>query len=384
MRVLIVSPEVGGVPGVGGVGTFVYHLSHVLSSNNTVSILSTDATVSQEQVSKYRKYGIEIINIPVSQQTGSRASQSQYVFEYLQENSYSHVIFSDWTGAAYFTACARRIGLLKNIICTVVAHGCTTWAYTGLKQFLSESDPFEHYIKVSLERKSMELADYLISPSAYMQNWTNEYIGSVNENTRIVLKQPYFFENGALERRVSSNLIHNLAFFGRLEERKGLRLFVSAIIDFYSKYSERPKVLIVGKPGWMKSGEFGHDFVKREFQNSGLKIDYEIFTNLDSANAIGLIRSNNCLVVIPSQLDNAPYTVIESILNGFKIISTNTGGIPEYLPSANICENNRESLSKKIYEFVYSSDDEHYPNYDFHRSNAEWTKFIADPTGCRG
>lgn len=380
MRVLIVTPEVGGTPGVGGVGTFVYHLSRVLSVENSVCILSTDATISDEQVVRYQSYGIEIINIPIWEQSQSRLSQSRYVLEYLVENFYDHVIFSDWAGAAYFSVIARSANLLKNTYCTVVAHGCTTWAYSGLKQFLSESDPLEHFIKVSLERKSMELADYLVCPSGYMLRWTNGYINSNHAKNRIVLKQPYFLDRDIEARRDFSDSIPTFAFFGRLEERKGLRLFVNAIIEFYSKYAEKPRVLIIGKPGWMKSGEFGNDFVNKEFKNSGHQIDFEVHTSLNSAEAIELIRANNCLVVIPSQLDNAPYTVIESILNGFKILSINTGGIPEYLPEAYISENNTESLSKKMYEVGFFKGQDDYPEYDSILANSKWKKFIINPS----
>jgi glycosyltransferase involved in cell wall biosynthesis len=380
MRVLIVTPEVGGTPGVGGVGTFVYHLSRVLSLDNSVSILSTDATIGAEEVSRYRSYGIEVINFPIWEQSQGRLSQSRYVFEYLLENFYDHVIFSDWAGAAYFSLNARRANLLKKTSCTVVAHGCTTWAYIGLKQFLSESDPLEHIIKVSLERKSMELADYLVSPSDYMRSWTNGYLQTSEVKNRIVLKQPYFLENGTAVRSNLGNSMPTFTFFGRLEERKGLRLFVNAIIDFHSKYSEKPRVHIIGKPGWMKSGEFGNDFVVKEFNNSGHNIEFEIFTNLRSDEAIEQIRGNNSLVVIPSQLDNAPYTVIESIVNGFKIVSIKTGGIPEYLPEAHISENNKESLSRKMYEFAFSSIDSIQPEYDFNLANSRWRNFIADPS----
>jgi glycosyltransferase involved in cell wall biosynthesis len=384
MKVLIVSPEVGGVPGVGGVGTFVYHLSHVLSLTNSVSILSTDATLNEEISNKYLKFGIESFNVPMEIQTASRISQSNFIFNFLQRNIFDHVIFSDWGGAAYFMASARNSNLFKSTICTVVAHGCTTWAYSGLKQFLSESDPLEHFLKVSLERKSMQFADYLVSPSEYMRSWTKEYIGSTNSRNKIVLKQPYFLMAHDPAEYKAAKIDPSFVFFGRLEERKGLRLFVDAVLDFHSLYDQRPKILIVGKPGWMKSGEFGHDFARKQFQKLENEINYEIFTDLQSHEAIDLIKISNSIVVIPSQLDNAPYTVIESIVNGFKVVSIKTGGIPEYLPDANISENNKEALARKLYEVGYLKTKDHYPYYDYELANSQWREFISNPEDFLG
>jgi glycosyltransferase involved in cell wall biosynthesis len=377
MKVLIVAPEVGGVPGVGGVGTFVYHLSHVLSCENEVSIICTDSKIQEDLVAEYGLSKISVVETPQSLHSAERSRQSYHIAEFLKFSDFDHVIFSDWAGAGYFLSLSRRSLQRSSPIVTVVAHGCTTWAYSGLKQFLSETDPIEHISKVSIERITMEMADYLVSPSRYMNDWVSTYVTSKTASSKTVLKQPFY-----LSENLGANASYtpeSIAFFGRLEERKGLGMFVDSILQLHATTNFSPEILILGKPGWMKTGEFGDQYVKRRFSDDKNSIKFSISTNLSSEEAMQKIVEKKSLVVIPSQLDNAPYTIVESIVKKFQVVSVNTGGIPEYLPQENISQNNSDSLCKLMVKFLGEQQLNSNSIYSPVDANEAWKSFVRDP-----
>ena len=67
------------------------------------------------------------------------------------------------------------------------------------------------------------------------------------------------------------------------------------------------------------------------------------------------------LAVIPSIWDDpAPLTIIESIMCGLPIITTNSGGIPEYVNSNNaiVLDKNDDFIEKLSTEIVRLIDDE--------------------------
>jgi glycosyltransferase involved in cell wall biosynthesis len=259
----------------------------------------------------------------------------------------------------------------------VVAHGCTTWAYSGLKQFLSETDPIEHISKVSIERESMEMADFLVSPSKYMNDWVRTYVSSRSLSKKLVLRQPYYIDEH-LDSKVNY-VPESIAFFGRLEERKGLGLFIDSVLDLYSDKNFSSEIYIFGKPGWMKTGEFGDQYVKRRFSESERSIKYTLITNLSSQEAMEKIQDKKSLVVIPSQLDNAPYTIVESMVKQFPVVSINTGGIPEYLPQEYIAQNNSGSLSGMISRILLEKKMIKNMDYNSDLANDDWKSFIRNP-----
>src|SRR5207253_5332393 len=82
-----------------------------------------------------------------------------------------------------------------------------------------------------LEQASLELADVVVSPSAYLVDWMRNAGWQLPEQTLVI---PYFTRSGALGEHPpapakTGNGVTRLAFFGRLEDKKGVRSFVAGV-----------------------------------------------------------------------------------------------------------------------------------------------------------
>jgi glycosyltransferase involved in cell wall biosynthesis len=189
-----------------------------------------------------------------------------------------------------------------------------------------------------LERESSRLADRLIAPSAYMAEWArtrwrldrdidvmfNCYDESVGGPRRVVVHEGPF---------------EHLIFFGRLETRKGLHLFVSAIAESDTLRNHVKKVTFLGRHSRV------NDRPSEQFLAEALAalpwLETEIKSDLGSLEALAWIQSQqHALVVTPSLGDNLPYGAVELHSRRIPFLSTQIGGIPEI-----VGERNRHQLA---------------------------------------
>lgn len=370
--IVLVSPEIQEVKGSGGVGTFVKHLSMICSKDFKVSILATDQNVGRKIQNVYLDRNISILQDTLIQQsTSDRYKQSVLIYERLRHSDFDHAIFSDWGGAAHETL--KQRATLSKLGITVVAHGCTDWAYQGLGQFLSQTNPIQHAKNVLAEQYGMRNADNLVSPSIYMDTWVRDYLQLPGSGNQKVLRQPFVPTNISND-QIESNLPDSISMFGRLEERKGISLFIDSLFDL-SKRMKLPPIYFFGKPGWMSTGELGDAYIRRRFTNELPFVSFHIYTDKNSQECLELMRQSNSLLVIPSFLDNAPYTVIEALNSGLRFICSEVGGIKEYAPAMATFNLNSRSLTLKIEDALTSKRWETKP-YDSNSANSQWISFL--------
>jgi hypothetical protein len=117
--------------------------------------------------------------------------------------------------------------------------------------------------------------------------------------------------------------VEKIVFFGRIELRKGLDRFLSAIeIVLAGGYSDF-EVIFLGSLGQNLSEAELSARIERWTCKTRLLVNYT------SHDAVDLLRTENCLAVIPSRVDNSPYTVYECLENGVPFIASDVGGISE-------------------------------------------------------
>ncbi len=118
-----------------------------------------------------------------------------------------------------------------------------------------------------------------------------------------------------------------LVFTGRISKQKGLLQLIKAINMVDASYDIR--LLIAGSS---KSGEeYVDEYTKKvleEIRKSDKKIN---FTGYIPHEELNLLYAVADIAILPSMWeDPAPLTVFESLASGLPIITTNSGGIPEY------------------------------------------------------
>lgn len=344
LRVCICTPDYVHLVRNGGIGTSFYHTAMELASRGAdVTVLfasPTDHITAGELETGLAKLAKEPITFERLFSDSSREDfelfhpndiftvTSYLAYQWLKAREFDVIIFPDWRGVGYYSMFAKRQGLaFGDTSLWVQAHSTMLW-HSLNNQATTYS---EHDLRAfHLERKSIELCDVLTSPTQYLLDWMGEH-GFIFPKETIVL--PYIIGEQLAERRTEIKTIDEIVFYGRLEKRKGLHVFVQAIrrirmfgeslIDF-----DRLKLTFLGKIDSIDDTN-SIEYIKKALD--GLDVTYRINPSLSSSEAIAYLKSRNALAVIPSVADNSPLTVHECMTHGIPFLAASSGGIPEII-----------------------------------------------------
>jgi glycosyltransferase involved in cell wall biosynthesis len=331
-RVTIVASEVLGRAGAGGAGTADSLLAVALARRgHRVRVLVATGrefgTLDAEWTSRYASAGVEV---QVLERLGdvrpAFLRPTFEVFHAVRADPPDVLIVNDWRGLGYAAQRARQLGLgLQETACVVHCHGPAR----VLAEFAQKvPDTLARFGEEVTERASIELADAVVSPSAWLLEWMRAHSWPVPAPASVI---PYVRESVALGKPPpsppESARIRRLAFFGQLREGKGLRIYLDALNALDPSLLDGAELLFLGRdtPRW--STEAIESAVGSTTRAAVVGVRVE--TNLDRAQALTELRRPGTLAVMPSLLDNSPNTVTECIENGIPFVSTSTGGIPE-------------------------------------------------------
>jgi GT2 family glycosyltransferase/glycosyltransferase involved in cell wall biosynthesis len=355
LRICIVTPDLRGFVRNGGVGTACAELALALASTGhevTVLFSQTGAhEISPDErgrlLADYRAAGVEVVIAEIWARTAggtafvaTLAEGQQYPHHPLlrmsrivhgwlgQCISYNLVLFMDWQGAGFYAQTARRGGFAhdRHGAFMVVCHGPTLWSDLGnAARWLDPLDAITYFI----ERRSIELAEAVISPSAYLLDWLKGQGYRLPRQRRVL---PNLLEvPGNRATPAKGNKPNELVFFGRLEYRKGLVQFCAAIDRMIAAGNAPPAVTFLGKFGFVGS-EHAALYLARRIKDWPMPVN--IVSRMGQAEALVYLIEHNCLAVVPSTVENAPYTVYECLTAGVPIIARQVGGIPELYDQA--------------------------------------------------
>lgn len=161
--------------------------------------------------------------------------------------------------------------------------------------------------------------------TAVLRNCTDVKKFNVNnyKQERNKLRDKYNIKNNELV----------IMFTGRPVPQKGIKELLIAFKELCNKYNN-VKLVIVGNSGFGKE-------IKTDFDNQLEEIaesikDKVVFTGFIHNSKMPQIHAMADIAVIPSIYDDpAPLVVMECMASGLAVITTDSGGIPEY-----VCENN--------------------------------------------
>jgi hypothetical protein len=206
-------------------------------------------------------------------------------------------------------------------------------------------DTIERFGEDVAQRTCFELADAVVSPSAWLltclrsRHWPEPHEPSVIQN---------LWESVALGTPVAqvqpASRIRRLAFFGHLREGKGLRIFLSALARVDRSLLDGVEVAFVGH-----ARRWSPDDVRAMVPDG---VDAHFETSLDRAGALAALAQPGTLAVMPSLLENSPYAVAECIERGIPFIATNVGGTPELIAEEDrarvLCAPTAEALADAL------------------------------------
>ncbi|ALN92793.1 glycosyl transferases group 1 family protein [Lysobacter gummosus] len=359
--VCLVTEELPGVGGCGGIGAAFHELALLLAARGAlVDILFcplsplSDAEMVRLQ-EKFRDKSIKISFLDMNRYVDGPVSHERRAYAVYRQieaaRRYDFIHFHDYKGLGFFCVNAKKQGLaFETSLLVVQLHGPTRWTIEANKTFFVHEDQ----LKIDhLERVSIRNADYVVSPSAYLVQWLRENDFELPPVERVVVLKNVCSnivrELQADTMGAGSGPVTDLVMFARHEDRKGFAVFCDALDRLDGFLAGRNiGVTFMGKFGMVDSQPSGVYLIDRSRKWSfGCKVR----TGCDRSGVAAYLASLRApMVVVPSPFENSPYTVLETVAIGVPLISSVDGGGPELLEPdyPGLCEIEAAALAQKI------------------------------------
>jgi glycosyltransferase involved in cell wall biosynthesis len=183
-----------------------------------------------------------------------------------------------------------------------------------------------------LEQAAVKLADVVVSPSAYLLEWMRGRGWQLPERSLVI---PYFTRSEATGEAVAAAArpepgpLRRFAFFGRVDEKKGLKTFAAALNALEPERLKGLELEFIGKTTRTWTRQRVEALLSEEAKRALSRIAFA--TELDQPEALERISSAGTLVVMPSLQENSPNAVYECLELGIPFIASNVGGVPELI-----------------------------------------------------
>jgi len=356
--ICIVTDELMGIPPSGGIGTATLFLATTLArSDFRVKILYVNpritresAAVTQRKFLKNNRINIDFLDhILYENWYPDYLRRSKAVYEYFlnSEESFDIVLFHELWHDGYL--CLKNKGGMpcfsKSLI-GVICHSPYQW----IVELHGKNLIHDYVIHSDFERACIGMADFLISPSQYLIDWFNQKGWKLPASVYIV---PYAMEpiNGwaipDLNEKIFTAKLNEIVFCGRLEERKGIFLFLEAL-GLIPKTILKNKILTFLGRAVIPQSEIQQKICDLNLPLN--KIQFLCFDEYDLVRAY--LKDRSRLVVLPSAGETFGCVVCECIMDRAAFLSSRNGGQSELIhpDHHNEClfEYNSGALSKKL------------------------------------
>eukprot|EP01111_Echinosteliopsis_oligospora_P005228 TRINITY_DN1846_c0_g1_i2.p1 TRINITY_DN1846_c0_g1~~TRINITY_DN1846_c0_g1_i2.p1 ORF type:complete len:1997 (+),score=468.29 TRINITY_DN1846_c0_g1_i2:175-6165(+) len=374
-----------------GIGTAYYALANFLVTHGhkvTVIYTRDEPTIGgswDDWVAFYKNKEIDLLRlppttIPLTPMTALQAV-SLRVYRYLASlPSFDIVHFADFEGHGFYPTLVKKVTNQFSTTSFVVGlHGSTRWI---LESNYARIPTEETEIDIDwMERMSVENADAVWTPSAYMASWVSVQGWSLPSDVHLLplAPGPEFRDIAAMSTSVHPT---EFVYFGRLEVRKGLVLFCDALDLFAKIYYTLGKeitITFLGRSG-MVNGVEGTEYISS--RSSKWPFPVKFMTNVNRQNALAYLMdpSSSRVAMIPSISDNAPYTVYECLYAGIPFLASS---IPSISPlfaddigrSAHLFESKPHHIVSKMAGAVRNGLSSAVPSFTAPKAEAIWTSF---------
>jgi glycosyltransferase involved in cell wall biosynthesis len=333
-RITLVTDELLGHVRTGGIGTATTYLAVALGRmGHQVELLAVgdtpSAPMADEWTRLYERAGVAVRLLPrsVAPVEPSYFGRMRDVEEALAAHPPDVVITQDLAAPAYTALRMRHLGLgLAGTMFVVYCHGGRRW----ITDMARKVRVLPGALAVTeLERASVEIADVIVSPSTYLIEWMQ------NEGWRLPARAvviPHLSRSAAMGEvptRAATNggRVTRIAFFGRLEERKGLKPFAAGLNALPPELLNNVELVFVGgaTPAWPPQRI---EALLAEHTRRALgRISFE--TTLDQAEAFERLSQPGTLAVMPSLGETFSNAVAECLERGIPFIASDAGAPAE-------------------------------------------------------
>lgn len=329
MKIAFITREFSPLSRQGGIGAAMRHLYAWLShAGYSIEVYYTGrpSFVLPSLIKTAKKNGIQINYATSLCGIALRNAdlRSRKTFHILRSTHYDIYLFHDFMADAFHClqgkSCCKT---LRDAKIGIVAHGSAQWVDEGNGQTATAGKRATLY---AMERFCCESADFLVSPSQYLVDWMQERDWKLPVQTQII---PNFFsdpDDKTHQHSVSiKRSINEVVFFGRLEERKGIRLFCESILRLPSPLLSGKTITFLGKETHLN--EYNIKQILSPLHN--MKVTLKFLKDLNSHSALDYLCDASRIAVMPSLRENSPCAVGECLERGIPFIASSIGGGPE-------------------------------------------------------
>jgi O-antigen biosynthesis protein len=361
-RISIVASELLGRAGTGGAGTADSLLAVALGRRgHEVRLLVASGRhigeLNPEWTRIYEDAGVDVrVLEPIEGVRPSYLGPPIEVYHALRDAPPDIAIVNDWRGLGYAALRARQTAFALADTAFVVHCHSPGRVLTEFAQKVP--DTLERFGEQVTERASIELADAVVSPSAWLLEWMRSHGWHVPEAARVihyVRRSAALDEPPALAPRGAR--VRTLAFFGQVREGKGIRIFLAALEQIDPSLLDGIELLFLGAARAPWTSDRITDTLSTRIREQLSSMRFE--PRLEREAALDELRNPGTLAVMPSLLDNAPNTVSECIEHGIPFVATATGGIPELVADEDrsrvLCRPTAEDLAAALARALSSS-----------------------------
>jgi glycosyltransferase involved in cell wall biosynthesis len=335
-RICFVTDDFAGVIKNGGIGTHFLLMSRLLAErgwdvhvlfcgpvHDERAMAAAPARLSEEGISFTwldEEPAPAWLEVPhFGDGTGTLVA-SQHAFEAVEAlhaaRPFDIIEFPDWRALGFRAVQAKRSGVaFADTRLAVKLHSPTEWQRRG--NLHARQSPWELKVEYC-ERYAFEHADLQLSPSQHMLADTREQGWDVREDA--VVAYPFPHRQSNVPSRTAE--VRELVFFGRLERRKGLDLFLAAL----DLLPDELPVLFLGRDSEI-DGRKATEIIDERMAGRPHRIE----TELDRDDAIAELHRGDRLAVLASRSETFGFTVAECIADEIPFLASRVGGIPEVI-----------------------------------------------------
>jgi glycosyltransferase involved in cell wall biosynthesis len=385
-KVTILTYELRGLPPAGGIGTATTHLALALArAGHAVEILlgwQRPDSLDPHWQQVYARAGIGVrAATPSGERTDSwHFGMMRNVELALLDQPPEIVIAHEFNAPAYSALRLRQAGLaFENCVFVTFCHGNRRYVADASRR--PYAGDLQTLLSVGmLERATVELADAVVSPSAYLVEWMRTEGWRLPDTTQVI---PYITGSGAAgvvpERARHGEHVDRLVFFGRLDEKKGLEPFADALNALEPELLAQVELEFLGKPTATWSVARVARLLSPRTQDALRGVSYR--TTLDQHEALARLKRAGTLAVMPSLFDNSPNTVYECLEHGVPFIASDVGGIAELIAPPDrgrvLFEPDADDLAAALRRALHEGSQPARPAFDADTSLRRWTDLLA-------
>jgi glycosyltransferase involved in cell wall biosynthesis len=329
LRVTVVTAQLRGHDRIGGVGTATAFLTLGLRrSGHTVEVfyIGDAALAGDEWTRLYEEASVPVHKLAVSESVDPPAFRRIAAVEKALRDAKPDVVVAHEFGApAYAAQRLRSLGLgHEETTFVIFCHGTRRWVKSVTRNPAVSRDVL---LESCLERASVELADVVVSPSAFMLQWMRDQGWALPGTSRVI---PYVTRSAALGEiparpKAEAESLLRLTFFGRREEIKGVGPFVVALNSLDPSLLQDVELEFLGA----ETKQWTCERVEQLLAQRPRSLSF--VTDLDQHEALERLARPGTLAVMPSLADNSPNTVYECLERGIPFLASDSGGIAELI-----------------------------------------------------